>query len=98
MKGYIVLEGVFQLKRVRSYAEDKCSSTDLNGVVNYTVQTSKDYPNLLRVPTQAAHKARMTYHCIIEFSVDQILNWWCDCPIGNRYIGSCSHIASAIWF
>ena len=28
--------GVFQLKRARSYAEEKCSTTDLTGIVNYT--------------------------------------------------------------
>ena len=92
------IEGVFQLKRARSYAEERCSTIDLTGVVDYTIQRSKDYSNLIRVPTRSAHSARTTYHPTIQFSSDRITNWWCDCPVGNRYIGSCSHIASAIWF
>ncbi|CAF0913279.1 unnamed protein product [Rotaria sordida] len=24
--------------------------------------------------------------------------WWCDCNIGGRFLGCCSHISSAIWF
>jgi hypothetical protein len=98
MQIFPFIQGVFQLKRARSYAEEKCSTTDLTGVVNYTVQLARDYHNLILVPTQSAHSARKTHHPIIEFSADQILNWWCDCQIGNRYIGSCSHIASAVWF
>ena len=46
---------VFQLKRARSYAEEKCSTTDLTGIVNYTVQRCKNISNLIRVPTQSAH-------------------------------------------
>ncbi|CAF5081064.1 unnamed protein product, partial [Rotaria magnacalcarata] len=49
---------VFKLKRTRSYAEEKCSTTDLTGVVNYTVQQARDYRNLIRVPTQSAHSAK----------------------------------------
>ena len=98
MEGHMVTERVFQLNRARSYTEDKCCNKDLNRIVSYTVQISKDYPYLLRVPTQSAHSARATYHLTIQFSVDQILNWWCDCPVGNHYIGSCSHIESGIWF
>jgi hypothetical protein len=98
LKVFSSVEGVFQMKRARSNTEERSSTTDLTGVVDYTVQRSKDYSNLIRVPTQSAHSARKTYHPTIEFSADRIKNWWCDCPIENRYIGCCSHIASAIWF
>ena len=40
----------------------------------------------------------MIYHPIIQFTSEEILQWWCDCPIGSGYLGCCSHIASAIWF
>ena len=86
------------MKRARSYAEEKCSTTDLTGVVDYTVQLARDYRNLIRVPTQYVHSARKTYHPITKFSADQILNWWCDCLRDNLYVGSCSHIARTVWF
>lgn len=41
---------------------------------------------------------RTKYQPIIRFSTEEILDWWCDCPAGNRFVGCCSHVASAIWF
>ncbi|CAF3872817.1 unnamed protein product [Rotaria sp. Silwood1] len=90
--------GVFQLKRARSYAEEKCSTTDLTGIVDYTIQRCKSISNLIRVPTQSAHSNRITYHPTIQFTNEQILGWWCDCFTGARFLGCCSHISSAIWF
>ncbi|CAF1091639.1 unnamed protein product [Rotaria sordida] len=90
--------GVFQLKRARSYAEEKCSTTDLTGIVDYTVQRYKSISNLIRVLTQSAHSNRIIYHPTIQFTNEQILGWWCDCFTGARFLGCCSHISSAIWF
>jgi len=94
----ILAIGVFQLKRARSYAEEKCSTTDLTGEVQYTIQQCKIIPNLIRVPTQSAHIDRTIYHPTIQFTDEQILGWWCECYIGGRFIGCCSHISSALWF
>ena len=90
--------GVFQLKRTRSYAEERCSSTDLTGNVQYSIQRCLTFPNLIRVPTKSAHIDRKIHHPTIQFENHQILGWWCDCSIGSRFIGCCSHISSAIWF
>jgi hypothetical protein len=91
-------KGIFQLKRSRSYAEEKTSTTDLTGPVDYTIYMCKEFSNLIRVPTQSAHVNRLTYNPIIQYTSDKILDWWCDCPMGNGLLGCCSHIASAIWF
>lgn len=40
----------------------------------------------------------MTYHPTVRFDENEILDWWCDCSSGSRFIGCCSHVASAIWF
>lgn len=90
--------GVFQLKRARSYAEERCSSTDLTSDVVYTVQRCKIISNLIRIPTQSAHSNRAIYHPTIHFTDKLITGWWCDCFTGARFLGCCSHIASAIWF
>ena len=62
------------------------------------IHRCKEFPNLIRVPTQSAHVSRVKYHPIIRFTTEEILDWWCGCTAGNRFIGCCSHIASTIWF
>ncbi|CAF3996166.1 unnamed protein product [Rotaria magnacalcarata] len=96
--GDLTFGSVFQLKRARSYAEERCSTTNLTGDVAYSVHRCKIIPNLIRIPTQSAHSNRVTYHPTIHFTDQAILGWWCDCFTGARFLGCCSHIASAIWF
>ncbi|CAF4373861.1 unnamed protein product [Rotaria magnacalcarata] len=90
--------GVFQLKRARSYAEERCSTTNLTSDVVYSVHRCKIIPNFIRSPTQSAHSNRVTYHPTIHFTDQAILAWWCDCFTGTRFLGCCSHIAAAIRF
>ncbi|CAF5013088.1 unnamed protein product, partial [Rotaria sp. Silwood1] len=90
--------GIFQLKRARSYAEERAATTNLTGPVNYPIYRCKDFPDIIRAPTRSAHKNRITYNPTIKFTSNEILDWWCDCTIGNGSIGCCSHIASFIWF
>ncbi|CAF4951949.1 unnamed protein product [Rotaria magnacalcarata] len=90
--------GVFQLKRARSYAEERYSSTNLTSDVASSVHRCKIIPNLIRIPTQSAHSNRVKYHPTIHFTDQAILGWWCDCFTGARFLGCCSHIASVIWF
>jgi hypothetical protein len=93
-----LIKGVYQLKRARSYAEERSSTTDLTGSVNYIIHRCKEFPHLIRAPTRSAHKNRLTYNPTIQFTSQKILQWWCDCPTGNGLIGCCSHVASVIWF
>ncbi|CAF4872633.1 unnamed protein product [Rotaria socialis] len=79
--------GVFQLKRARSYAEERCSTTNLTSAVAYSVHRCKIIPNLIRIPTQSAHSNRVTYHPTIHFTDQAILGWWCDCFTGARFLG-----------
>ena len=90
--------GVFQVKRARSYAEENSSTSDLSKSINYTIYRCKEFRDLIRIPTRSAHANRITYNPIISFTSDEITEWWCDCPIGSRFVDCCSHIASAIWF
>ncbi|CAF3534090.1 unnamed protein product [Rotaria socialis] len=82
-----VFIGVFQLKRARSYAEERCSTTNLTSAVAYSVHRCKIIPNLIRIPTQSAHSNRVTYHPTIHFTDQAILGWWCDCFTGARFLG-----------
>lgn len=89
---------MFQLKRARSYAEEKSATTQLTTLVEYEIYKCNEFPNLIRVPTRSAHVSRLSYNPTIQFTTEEISNWWCDCPIGNTLIGCCSHVASAVWF
>lgn len=90
--------GTYQVKRALSYAEERSSTTDLNGTTDYPVYTCSKFPNIIRIPTRSAHVNRKTYNPIVRYAPEEVLDWWCDCPAGNRYVGCCSHIASAVWF
>ena len=94
----ISLVGVFQLKRAPSYVAEKVATTDVTAAVTYTIQRCRSFPDVIRVATRSAHCQRRSYYPTIRFSRDAILGWWCDCPIGSRIIGCCSHVASVIWF
>ena len=84
------LLGVFQLKRAPFYAAERA--------VTYSIQRCRSFLNIIRAPTQSAHIQRRSYSPTIQFSTDEIIGWWCDCPIGTRIIGCCSHVSSMIWY
>ena len=92
------LAGVFQLKRAASYAAERAGTTDLTAAATYSIQRCRSFPNIIRAPTQSAHSQRRSYYPTIQFSADEIIGWWCDCPIGTRIIGCCSHVSSVIWY
>ncbi|CAF1329201.1 unnamed protein product [Adineta steineri] len=51
-----------------------------------------------RSTTQSAYVSLTTYHPIIRFTTEELLDWWYDCTAGNRFIGYCSRTALTIWF
>ena len=92
------LLGVFQLKRAPFYTAERVGTTDLTAAATYSIQRCRSFPNIIRAPTQSAHIQRRSYYPTIQFSADEIIGWWCDCPIGTRIIGCCSHVSSMIWY
>ena len=92
------LLGVFQLKRAPFYAAERAGTADLTTAVTYSIERCRSFPNIIRAPTQSAHIQRRSYSPTIQFSTDEIIGWWCDCPIGTRIIGCCSHVSSMIWY
>ena len=70
----VFLSGTYQPKRARSYAEEKASTEYLTESVYYTIHRRKEFPNLIRVPTQSAHVSRVKYHPIIRFTAEEILD------------------------
>ena len=86
------------MKRARSYAEERSTTTDSTSALDYPLYRCERYPDIIRAPTRSAHVGRRTYNPTIRFDQETVLDWWCDCGSGGRYIGCCSHVASVIWF
>lgn len=89
---------MFQLKQARSYAEEHCSTADLDGHTAFPLQICNSDRHLLRIRFQSRHSNHKTYYTYVYFNEKQVLNSCCDCPGGDRKVGVCSHRASAIWF
>ena len=45
---------------------------------------------------QVTHLQNLWY--MVEHDGKTVTGWYCQCPIGTRIVGCCSHIASVIWF
>jgi hypothetical protein len=86
------------LKQARSYCEEHCSTTDLNQHTDFPLQVCTNDPQLIRIHFQSRHSSSKAYYTYIEFSSTNIRNSCCDCPIGDRQVGVCSHRAAGIWF
>ena len=86
------------MKQARAYSEEHCSTTDLNNRANFPIQTCNTDHQLIRIRFQSRHSNTRSYYTYIQFSTEEILNSCCDCPIGDRQVGVCSHRSAAIWF
>ena len=86
------------MKQARAYSEEHCSTTDLNNPANFPVKTCNTDHQLIRIRFQSRHSNTRSYYTYIQFSTEEILNSCCDCPIGDRQVGVCSHRSAAIWF
>jgi len=45
-----------------------------------------------------AKKVRSLYLTIISSDLSAIIGHSCNCKIGNRVVGCCSHVATIIWY
>lgn len=88
-----LLLGVFQLKQAKSYANEH-----INDDGAYEILVSTEISGLLRAKIQSRHSNRKKYNAIVQYNNRTILAWCCQCPYGNVTIGTCSHVASIVWY
>ena len=86
------------MKQARTYSEEHYSITDLNNRANFPVQTCNIDHQLIRIRFQSRHSNTRSYYTYIQFPTEEILNSCCDCPVGDRQVGVCSHRSAATWF
>ncbi|CAF1618999.1 unnamed protein product [Didymodactylos carnosus] len=85
--------GVFQVKQARSYTVEHL---DLDG--EYEIRVRKEDKQLLRVNLQSKHSARKNYHILIKYNDETGTGACCQCSVGSRTVGTCSHATSVIWY
>ena len=95
---FLLVSGVFQLKQARGYCEEHCSTTNLDNNADFPIQICNSDSKLIRIQFKSRHSNSKKYYTYIHYSSKNIRNSCCDCPIGDRQVGVCSHRAAAIWF
>ena len=60
--------GVFQLKQARSYAEEHCSTADLDGYIAFPLQICNSDRHLLRIRFKSRHSNYKTYYTYLHFT------------------------------
>ena len=71
---------------------------NLDKHAEFPLQMCTTDSHLIRIRFRSRHSNAKYYYTYIKFSSENIENSCCDCPIGDRQVGVCSHRAAAIWF
>ncbi|XP_033725211.1 uncharacterized protein LOC117315175 [Pecten maximus] len=85
--------GVYQLKLARAYTQEHMSDTG-----GYDVCVCKVDANLISAKIQSRHINSKTYQLWVFFDECTVQGWYCKCRAGARVVGTCSHVASVVWY
>jgi hypothetical protein len=90
--------GIYQIKRAAWYIKQHMSQT---GDFEFFMYRQDD--QLIRVKMNSRHKSGTKYNVWVKFDgtragLDGILGYTCDCPVGLRVVGACSHVTSVNGF
>lgn len=100
--------GTYQIRQARSYVgehfrfhgiyklEIGCDQLDMTSLRG-------ENPFLLRAKIKSRHVARNTYFVFIAVEREQqgrsaIIGYCCNCIVGLRTVGCCSHVMSVVWY
>jgi hypothetical protein len=86
--------GIYQIKRSAWYVKQHMSES---GQFEFFMHWQED--QLIRIKMQSRHRSGTQYNVWVKFNgtkmgVDGILGYTCDCPVGLRVVGACSHVTS----
>ena len=93
--------GVYQVNQAKRYTDEHLQ---VDG--KYTIMVMKEANGLICIKIQSRFVSSKTHYTWVEYnpdpnvrnSIDAITGWYCSCPIGSRVVGSCAHVACAIWY
>jgi hypothetical protein len=84
--------GVHQIRQAASYIDEFIYGSTSN--IYFRESTS----DLVHARIQSRHTSSKQYDIWVEHDGKNVTGWYCQCRIGTRTVGSCSHVASVIWF
>ncbi|CAF0892611.1 unnamed protein product [Didymodactylos carnosus] len=97
----LYLYGVFQLKQALSYVKEHLKPSPVfPDDYEFTIQTTENVDDLVKVRYQSRHIDSEIYHTYVEYSsstLPPITGWYCSCIVGERTIGRCRHVAATLW-
>jgi len=84
--------GVYQLKQVSSYTREHLGEND--GL--YTLWIHVKEEKILQIRLQSRYVSSKIYSMWLEYTVEMVRHWYCQCKNGARTTGYCPHLASVI--
>ena len=97
---FLIVIGGYEIRMAKSYVNEHITSSSLfPDRKEFIVQVRKDVNDLVRIRFQSSHSNSAFYYTYTEYKEqdEQPIQWWyCNCPIGERVIGCCSHVAAAL--
>lgn len=106
--------GKYQIKQAASYTQDHMKENGNqfslfilpdNISYEFVAPFSSDgkSPAILMIQLKSRHKSRKYYNGFVLIDrdgegEDVVLGYYCDCYVGSRTVGCCSHVMTIIWF
>ncbi|RVE44543.1 hypothetical protein evm_010809 [Chilo suppressalis] len=100
--------GTYQIKQARSYVGEHFR---LHGIYNLQIGREQvdlsslggENPFLIKAKIKSRHVGRKTYFVFIavereQHGRDAIIGYCCNCIVGLRTVGCCSHVMSVVWY
>lgn len=84
--------GIYQVRQAASYIDEYMHGTTSQ------IYFRKSMSDLIHARIQSRHTSAKQYDIWVEHDRKTVTGWYCQCPIGSRTVGTCSHVASVIWF
>lgn len=53
---------------------------------------------LLCAKIQSRHISSECYRVWIQYNPVNVVSWYCQCKVGSRVVGTCSHVTALIWY
>ena len=85
--------GIYQLRIAKSYIHEHMSQDG-----KFVFLCSKLENGLLMCSIQSRHSNNKKHKCLIHYDINNIIDYYCDCVVGSRVVGCCSHIAAVICY
>lgn len=69
---------------------------DKDGIFEVFVCNVHDH--LLCANIQSRHISSICYRLWIKYNPVNVVSWYCQCKVGYRVVGTCSHVTTLIWY